>query len=228
MKILQGAMLAGLLGGVLAAPPAAAQGWPVALINNSAEDGTASPDGMTAVTIPGWTVTGSLTVVAYGTPGEFPPTGEHMTGQLFVGGPGSGLASASQTALIPEDAWGCIDVGGFCYVHVMAVLGGWEAEEDSARLVVTVLDGQSAELLRFVVGPVTAADRGQVTKFMTYTRGVAMPVGGRAVKVQLEMYGVDGSYRNAFADDIVVSIVYPDPALPSTWGGIKAGEWKAW
>jgi hypothetical protein len=38
----------------------------------------------------------------------------------------------------------------------------------------------------------------------------------------VELHGVDGPYNNAFADDIHLAIVYPDPVVPSTWGGIKA------
>lgn len=221
------ALLACVAWALVAAAPAEAQGWMLPLANPSAEASAASPDGMSAVEIPGWTVTGALTVVAYGTPGEFPVAGDVTdvvaSGQLFVGGPAPGLATASQTVPIPADWWLRLNDTAYpCGLEVIALLGGWQVDADSARIVVTILDGQSAELSSFTVGPVTAADRGGLTTLKQCLEIRTIPAGSRSVNMRLEMYGVDGPYNNAFADCIQLWIVCPDPVVPSTWGAIKS------
>lgn len=230
MRPLLKGCLVGLLLGLIDVTAAAAQGYMIPIVNPHAEDGAASPDGVVYVEIPGWEIAGFMTVVAYGTPGAFPSasdlTDPGTTGKLFAGGPAVGLTTAGQTAVIPLAAWEGIDSGewGVC---AGALLGGWGAEADSARLVILILDSELAELARFVVGPVTASDRNNVTTLKRLDSCRSIPVGARAIRAQIELYGVEGPWNNAFADDIAVMIVSPDPVRSTTWGMVKAGAWPS-
>jgi hypothetical protein len=224
---LRRAILAVLLISVLPAAQVEAQQtyFPIPLVNWGAEDGEASPDGMTSVDVLGWTVTGSLTIVAYGTPGPFPSIGPGLTGQFFAGGSSLGLSSANQIAQIPQQHWECIDEGfGLCSISASALLGGWSTDADSTRLLVTVLDGQSNDLSMFVVSPsyIPGGHTGSYAQVCSEIREI--PPGARAVNVRLEMYGVEGSYNNGWADDIQAGISYNVPTIPTTWGSIKVKE----
>lgn len=224
-----GILAAGLAVTLFTGTTAFAQGPEVPLANPSAESGAASDDGMTVTLIPGWATSGVPTVVRYGTSGPFPVRTIEVPGlndQLFVGGPAPGLATLSQAAVIPGEALFIIDQG-YGAVFASARLGGWQSDSDSARVVVEVLDEHGGILRSMVVGPVTAADRGGATVLMRRGQTMAAPIGSRSLIVRLEFYGVDGAYNNATADGIRVSIEYPDPVLPTTWGRVKLGEWSA-
>ena len=224
-----GILAAGLAVTLFTGATAFALGPEVPLANQSAESGAASDDGLAATFIPGWATSGVPTVVRYGTSGPFPVRTVEVPGlndQLFVGGPAPGLATLIQTAVIPEEALSVIDQGNGA-VFASARLGGWQSDSDSSRVVVEVLDEHGGILASVIVGPVTAADRGGATVLMKLYQSMAAPIGSRSVIVRLELYGVDGAYNNALADDIHVRIEFPDPVLPTTWGRIKLGEWSA-
>jgi hypothetical protein len=176
----------------LAALPASAQ---YILTNGDAEAGDTSPDGTTSVSIPGWTIVGTATVVEYGAPGTFPDA-SHIpsddTGdQLFVGGPGQGISSLIQVLHIPEEMWVDIDSNpNFWHAWVQAFLGGWEADEDSARLVVSFLDETMNLIDSFTLGPVTAADRSHATGLQYCTHDETIPAGARHLEFVLELTNV--------------------------------------
>lgn len=209
----------------LSAVPVSAQ---YILTNGDAESGSVSSDGMTTVPIPGWTVAGTITVVEYGNPGPFPAATDRPGGgtpeKLFVGGPGAGLSTATQVLHIPQEMWVDIDGNpGFWGFGIEAVLGGWESDEDNARLVVSFLDADLGNIETSTVGPVTAADRNNTTALEWVSRYWQVPVGARHVQIVLEMNNVNGGYNHAFADDIFSYFAYPDPVETVSWSRIKLG-----
>jgi hypothetical protein len=109
------------------------------LLNNpGAEDGLASPDGMTIVSIPGWTGTGAATVVAYGTPGDFPgvtdPIPHNAGEQFFAGGPDATVSTIFQAIDVPSGLWQFVDSNlGMIYM-MNAYLGGFGSDADFASI----------------------------------------------------------------------------------------------
>lgn len=193
--------------------------------NPDAEDGSASPDGQTVVQVPGWTTSGNFTVVGYGTPGEFPTTGDpgpsNRGNNFFAGGPDNATSTALQVIDVPSGWEGVID-GGWVGFQMAGYFGGFAAEEDNAILDLACKDAQGAVLSSAAIGPVTAADRGNQTGLLARWWAWQVPPGTRRFDLLLTMTRVDGSYNNAFADVLYFELFVVDPVEPTTWGGIKA------
>lgn len=203
-----------------------AQEWPRCNpVNPSAEDGPSSSDGNSVVAVPGWTTTGGMTVVGYGTAGPFPavPFEEYApSSKFFCGGPLSTLATATQTTPIQGGVTEFEDHPGFWSLYVTATFGGWQSDQAGPRLRVTLLDAEMMPLTEVL---------------MTHTNSISfiipgnplvgalgfknIPPGARFVTTTIELEGLPGQYNTSLVDDIFVGFVYPDAVRPTTWSGVK-------
>jgi len=179
---------------------------PNLLANPGADAGAASPDGYQTVPIPSWTVTsGAPVVVSYGTP-DFPSAtsgGSSNRGANFFAGGNNGDAGLTQTVSLSSYATD-IDAGRATY-SLAGWLGGYNAQNDRAAVTATFLSSSGATLGSGTIGPVTATDRGSVTKFLQRSSGGAVPTGTRSVKVAIAFtrsYGYDDGY----ADDLSLTV----------------------
>jgi hypothetical protein len=200
----------------LAALPAVPQGN---LIRNpGAESGQASPNGDTTVAIPSWTATSTFTVVPYGG-GDglftFPPGSESQRigggKNFFAGGIHAGTSTATQT----------IDIGAaapFVDQHLVtaslsAWLGGFLSEPDPGTVQADFLGGSGALLSGLKIGPVTPEERDRDLKFVQKAASAELPTGTRTVRVTMTALQQEGTYDDAYFDNLALALQGPTLAL---------------
>ncbi len=169
---------------------------PNLLVNPGAELGDPSLSGYSSVTVPGWTVTGTPTVIEYGTPRRFPwptaspgPTFPAFLGfpssncappgsgeQFFGGGP---VATSTLTQIVDlRAAASDIDAGTVPY-ELSGDLGGFTIDPSAASVTVDFLDANGIKLGSGRIRPVTVLDRWFQTQ-AARTRDLCDDSGGHA------------------------------------------------
>jgi hypothetical protein len=181
--------------------------------NPGAEAAPGSPDG-SVVPVPKWTeLTGTtFTAVQYGATGGFPAAtspGPAKRGKnFFAGGPGTDSITAVQTISLAKYLTAI--KAGKAQFSASAWLGGFGSQNDSGFVEMDwknasgSLVGTSA-----ILGPVTAADRGNVTGLLLRTTSGKVPKGARSVFVQLSLFPTTGTYNDGFADNVSLKITTP-------------------
>jgi len=176
------------------------------LIVDPGAEAAAGGDGSTLVAAPGWTVSGNLTVVNYalGEPGGWPgptsPGPPSRGANFFSGGPDNAGSSASQTISLAgyasqiDQATVGYDLGGW--------LGGFDTQNDNARCTVTFKDKNGATVGSATIGPVLAADRGNIRGFVNREQTGIVPVATRSALLQLVMTRTDGAFNDGYADNL--------------------------
>jgi hypothetical protein len=178
---------------------------PNLLVNPGAELGDPSLSGYSAVTIPGWTLTGTPTVIQYGAPRNAWPIGTSFPmpnlpsflgypkaesgpadgGNQFFGGGDVATGTLTQTVDL-RGAAGDIDLGSTTY-NLSGWLGGYLSDPSGASVKVDFLDANktylgSAELDR--VGPL---ERWFQTGFKQRSTEGTLPVGTRFAQVAVTL-----------------------------------------
>src|SRR6478752_6985677 len=125
---------------LLAAPASATLPAGNLVVNPGAEAAPGATDSGTQVALPGWTVTGSLTAVAYGTPAFLTAEDATRLGggkNFFAGGPDGDANTASQlinvSGAAPEIEKGVTGT-------LSALIGGYASQDDSATVSAQPLD----------------------------------------------------------------------------------------
>jgi hypothetical protein len=194
------------------------------LVNPSFETADPSGSGFSGVTIPGWTETGTPTVIAYGTQGgypfgfstplpkffDFPQTPLSGAGDNFAGGGPVATSTISQT----------VDLTGAAGTPftLSADLGGqgWDPSDSSVQ--VTFLDAHGDVLGTDSLNPVTLWDRLGFTGFEARDISGTVPDGTTSAQVTTTFTDNDtflGNYNGAYADN--ESFTVGDPSLtPAT------------
>lgn len=218
-----------------------ADGQSVNLLQNpGAEFGDPSLTGYSSVTVPGWTVTGTPTVIRYGTVRRFPsaleipgpiiaPVGFPIfanetlktpadSGKQFFGGGPVADSSLSQTVDLSA-AQAAIDLGGLTY-NLGASLGGAFIDPSHTKVQVTFLDADGDSLGTGSLQTVSMWNRRFVTGFIERTTSGTIPVGTRSAQVVVsfdDRNPILGNYNNAYADNISFSIgtAMEDPGDPT-------------
>lgn len=210
---------------------------PNLLVNPGAELGDPSLSGYAAVTVPGWTVTGTPTVIKYGTERRFPaptstpgpvlpsllafPSSDAAIpaapgGQQFFGGGPVADSTLTQTVDL-SPAQGLIDAGNGTY-RLSGDLGGFLIDPSRTKVRVHFLDADGVALGTGTMEPVTAWDRLFATGFIHREVSGAIPKLTRSAQVVVtfdDRNPVLGNYNNASADNL--SFTVNDPALtPAT------------
>jgi uncharacterized protein (TIGR03437 family) len=176
------------------------------LQNGDAEAGGAAPGCSLPATIPGWTTDGGMGWCRYGT-GGYPDRnspGPANRGNNFFGGAASAQGNIQQTIDLSGSA-AAIDAGtqGFT---LEGYLGGYAEQRDNAVLRVNFLSATGAGLGSAQIGPVTAAERNNVTGlFLRRTTGV-IPRNTRRAIVTLTTQRLDGSDNDGYADNLVFAL----------------------
>ena len=190
------------------------------LVNPSFETADPSGSGFSGVTIPGWTESGTPTVIAYGTQGgypfgfstpfpkffDFPQTAPSGGGDNFAGGGPVATSTISQT----------VDLTGAAGTpfNLSADLGGQGWDPSDASVQVTFLDAHGDVLGTDSLNPVTVWDRLGFTGFEERDISGTVPDGTTSAQVTTTFTDNDtflGNYNGAYADN--ESFTVGDPSL---------------
>jgi hypothetical protein len=190
------------------------------LVNPGFETADPSGSGYSGVTIPGWTETGTPTVIAYGTQGgypfafgsplpkffDFPQTAPSGGGDNFAGGGPVATSTISQT----------VDLTGAAGTPftLSADLGGQGWDPSDASVQVTFLDAHGDVLGTDSLNPVTVWDRLGFTGFEDRDISGTVPDGTTSAQVSTTFTDNDtflGNYNGAYADN--ESFTVGDPSL---------------
>ena len=199
---------------------------PNLLVNPDAELGDPSLSGYSSVTVPGWTVTGTPTVIEYGTlrrlPSPLPTPGLTLPaflgfpslvcapsggGEQFFGGGPVATSTLSQTVKLSAAA-SDIDAGTVPYT-LSADLGGFLLDLSATSVTVDFLDANGVKLGSGQIGPVTVLDRWFQTALVERETTGTIPVGTRSARVVVNFTDcspVPGNYNNAYADNLSFTV----------------------
>ncbi|WP_194163736.1 alkaline phosphatase family protein [Mycolicibacterium sp. P1-5] len=223
---------------------------PNLLTNPGAELGDPAGYGNSTVSVPGWTATGTPTVVRYGELRNAWPVGLSFAwpnlpaivsfpgvnaappggGNQFFGGGDVATSALSQTVDLTAST-AEIDSGGVPF-NLSGYLGGYLLDPSFATVKVEFLDQNKFYLGGSTIGPVSNLDRWGQTGFRQRTAIGTVPAGTRSAVVTLTMHdlnpvviGFTAGYNNAYADNLSFSIgtaqpAPPDPAPPSKVGAL--------
>jgi len=190
------------------------------LVDPSFEAADPSGSGYSGVTIPGWTETGTPTVIAYGTQGgypfafssplpkffDFPQDAPPGAGDNFAGGGPVGTSTLSQT----------VDLTGAAGTPftLSADLGGQGWDPSTSTVQVTFFDSNGDVLGTDSLQPVTVWDRLGFTGFEERDISGTVPEGTTSAQVTTTFTDNDHfltDYNGSYADD--ESFTVGDPSL---------------
>ncbi|MCX8553800.1 phosphoesterase [Mycolicibacterium mucogenicum] len=217
-------------------PPHMVSAWnvtsPNLLTNPGAEFGDPSLSGGSTVSIPGWTVTGTPTVIPYGTKRQLPlglptpgptlpaifnfPSDRPTPGDTqFFGGGNVATSTLTQTVDLSGAAGG-IDTGTTPF-KLSGFLGGAMIDPSAASIKVTFLDATGTQLGVGKVAPVGPFERWFQTGLLERSTEGTIPAGTRTAQVVVTLKDsnpLTGGYNNAFADDLSFTVGAALPAPP--------------
>ncbi len=207
---------------------------PNLLVNPGAEAGDPSLSGYSSVSVPGWTVAGTPTVVRYGTVGKWPsplsvatpafPTilqfprpgdGPPDGGGQFFGGGNVATATLSQTVDL-NGAAAQIDTGTVPYT-LSGWLGGFLEDPSEASVTVKFLSAGQSPLGTGTIGPVGVLQRRFKTALLQRETSGTIPAGTRSAVVVVTFKDCNPSpshYNNAYADNLSFTVGAAIPAPP--------------
>lgn len=141
------------------------------------------------------------TVVKYGSAGYPSATspGPVKRGANFVAGGNQATSLLTHTVDVSA-RWRQVDQG--VTYDVSAWLGGYSNQEDNVRLTVTFKDANGATKGTTELGPVSAAQRNNVTGLLHRSTSGTIPIGTRKVQIQLLFTRVSGSTNDGYADNV--------------------------
>ncbi len=199
------------------------------LVDPSFEMADPSGSGYSGVTIPGWTETGTPTVIAYSTPlgypspfssafpklFDFPQDAPPGGGDNFAGGGPVGTSTISQTVNLTGAAETPFTLS--------ADLGGQGWDPSSATVQVTFLDSNGDVVGTDSLQPVTVWDRLGLTAFEQRDMSGTVPEGTTSAQVTTTFTDNDpflGNYNGAYADNESLTVgdasLTPAPLTPPT------------
>lgn len=215
--------VAALLGG---AASAQAQ-FNTNLIVNPGAESAVGGNGNFVANLPGWTVTGQTTAIAYalGCPQGYPcltDPGSPTPGLNHFGGGNVAASTAAQTVDLSFAA-AQLAGGGVSY-DLSGWLGGFSSQEDNVTLTLTFRDGGGGALGTAFIGPVTAADRVNATGMLFRQASGLVPRGAASADLLLTATRLDGSANDGYADNLAFTVTaVPEPATALLMLGGLAG-----
>jgi len=190
------------------------------LLVNGGFEGPTPSGKVRPIGITGWELGGGATWLRYGAPSHsFTPSAlaspRFATGgtRMLSGGfstPTDGVTTATQTADVSSSAT-AID-HGWAVAALSAYLGGNLAYTDAMSARADFLDAGGAVLGQIVLGPVTPADRHNVTTLLRRQGSDTVPAGTRGIRVTLTSIDADKTCSGAVADSVKLTLrVTPPP-----------------
>ncbi len=176
------------------------------VVDADAEAATPSASSYKITPPPGWNTTSNLTALRYGTIGGFPTTNNVPTGgsNFFAGGPDSQVSVGTQATNIASLA-APIDAEQLQCV-VSGLFGSMSSQKDNAILEVVFKDEAGQETGKTTTVPVLPKDREFRTQLLPRTASSVIPPKTRSLEIRLVLTRVDGTYNDAYADNLSVVI----------------------
>lgn len=184
-------------------------------------EGLVGGDGTVAVEIPGWTLSGPLTVTPWNLPDGWPlntdPGPPDRGVNFFSGGPDGDSNTATTRVALPA-AGAAIDAG-LVPIELSGWFGGFQGQADTASLLATFLDAAGVEIESFTIGAPTPEQRLNRTGMVFDSATRVVPAGTREVEVVLEMRRQARlGWNDGYADNLrLVLRDSPTGILPG-WG----------
>lgn len=189
----------------------------VNLVRNGGESGrelglagsVANPPDVDLFQAPYWAQTGRMVQILYGAPGGYPTPGNAPPGsghKFFAGGEDAfviGKQSFDISAIAAQ-----IDAGTLPF-RVSGAFGGYQTNDDSARLEARFSNASGGFISQFTLGGFSAADRGNQTRLIRAERSGNVPIGTRFIELTLYFERFDGLANDGYAD--AISVVLPEP-----------------
>ncbi len=181
--------------------------------NPGAEQGGASSDGQSGVAIPGWEPFGNFTVVAYGTAGGFPTSGEgtRINGlhKFFTTGAFDTINGECDSAIQFITIRGhnsAID-SGHVKVVLSARIGTYDSQTDTAHVTLSFRDGNNEQLTTPHSGSIALTPVSKTGgTFKLETASKVLPSKARILRLTLSADKTQG-YCDAYFDNISIKIV---------------------
>ncbi|HEX3356403.1 MAG TPA: SdrD B-like domain-containing protein, partial [Tepidisphaeraceae bacterium] len=194
------------------------------IVNPGAEAGSAASNSTDAFALPGWTKNdGNITAVKYGASGGFPtsstPGPSNRGKNFFAGGP-NGNSAMIQLINVSSQAT-AIDAKKIHFT-LSGWLGGFGTDQDHVTVQTLFLDSSGHAINAkspAIIGPVTAADRGNDTKLISKSVTDVLPTGTRNVRIGVFFERLDGVYNDAYADNFSFVLTNPSAAANGTVSG---------
>ncbi|MCX6035492.1 MAG: hypothetical protein NTV38_11045 [Chloroflexi bacterium] len=181
------------------------------IVNGDAEAGAGSNTCGVVSVVPGWTTQGNFSVSQYDCdaydgeqPGADTPGPANRGLNYFAGGPDNTASSATQTIDLSNYA-AAIDTGNHAYT-LSGWLGGWSDQNDNARLTINFKNAADQSLGTATLGPVTNAERSNLTALLYQTINGLVPALSRRVVVTLQMTRSGGVYNDGYADNLFLGL----------------------
>ena len=197
------------------------------LLVNGGFEGPVPPTEGSVLPIEGWQRSGSMGYLRYGAPSHaFSPSWRSSPrygtggGRMLWGGysaPTGGITTAFQTVDVAASA-DAIDAGG-ATANLSAYLGGSRAYPDAMSARAELLDAGGATLATIELGPVTPADRNNLTTLLYRAGARAVPPGTRTIRVTLISDDADKAYSSALADNVKLTLTSTPAAEPGPGSG---------
>lgn len=175
------------------------------ITNGNAEAGPGTSNAALLEPIPGWTRQGAIDVQLYA-----PTSGVNIAltdpgpadrgKNFFTGGVNSALSSITQTVDI--SAASPLLSQGTIQFTLAAWLGGWDNQDDNAKVTIQFVSANGQVLSTASVGPVLAAERHNMNSLLQRSTTGKVPGGAVKVLVTLTMTREAGGYNDAAADDL--------------------------
>jgi hypothetical protein len=209
-------VIAAFIAGAPAASAAASFGANL-IVNGDAETNTVSD----------FTSSVGFQTLSYAFGGGFPVAGDPGVsegGSYFFYAGETAVTTASQSIDVSALAT-AIDAGTSGYT-LSALLGGFLTQDDDASLSLTFLSAGNLALGGAAIGPVTAADRNNLTALLDRSTNGLVPIGTRAIDVLLTQTRFQGSSNDGYADNLSLVLTKGSAAAvpePASWALLVGG-----
>ncbi len=195
------------------------------IVNGDAEADANSYASGNDIDVTGWEPeTGEFTIGKYGVdsfPNATDPGPTDRGSFLFTGG---NVASSSGTQRIDvSDCATQIDAGTQSY-NLSGYFGGYTLQDDNAQLKITFRSAADNVTGTTTIGPVFAADRGNVSGLLARSATGTVPIGTRTVEVVLLLTRTSGTYNDGYADNLSFMLTAPTAATVSVSGRVVTAE----
>jgi len=177
------------------------------LIANPGAEAGKGADADVIVKVPDWKQTGAFTAAQYAWDADLSTTtpGPTKRGKnYFYGGRSALLSTGTQVITVGT---GGISSGRVSYV-LSAWLGGYSDQPDNARLIVTFESSAGMALKMTTIGPVTVAQRHDVSGLFLRQGTGKVPAETQKVKVELVMTLLEGGDNDGLADNLSLVFSY--------------------
>jgi hypothetical protein len=175
------------------------------IVNPGAEASVGASNFASTAAPSGWTTTSAFTAVQYaaGGTGDLNAAVSAAVGgatNYFTGGPSNAGSTASQTINI-SDLAAQADAGQLD-AHLSGLLGGFASQGDDMTVEAVFRDASNGLLGGLAIGPVSNADRNNVSTLLSRTSDGIIPLGTRSIDIVMSATRLAGAYNDGYADNL--------------------------